>query len=63
MPSRAASAGSSDRARVPITGLSGRLSTSSTGAKLMSTPTARSSSAIASPAASAARSARPERVE
>lgn len=62
-PIRAASEGSFDSARFPMTGLSGWLSTSRTGAKLISTPTACNSSAIASAAASAARSAWQQRVE
>ncbi|OGP33384.1 MAG: hypothetical protein A2X88_02255 [Deltaproteobacteria bacterium GWC2_65_14] len=63
VPRRAACSGSAESARSPITGLSGLLSTSSTGAKLMSTPTARSSDAIAPAAASAARPAWQQRVE
>lgn len=57
-PRRPASPGSAESARSPITGFRALLSTSSTGAKLMSTSTARSSVAIAAAAASAALSAR-----
>ena len=53
IPRAAAPVGSSEKARSPITGLRGLLSTSRTGAKFMSIPTARSSAAIAAPTASA----------
>lgn len=53
IPSAAASAGLPEKARSPITGLAGLLSTSRTGAKFTSIPTARSSAAIAAPTASA----------
>ncbi len=50
---RPASSGSEEKARSPITVFSGFVSTSSTGAKSRSTPTARSSAPIADPRASA----------
>ncbi len=53
VPRRPASAGSGEKARSPITGLTRFVSASSTGAKSTSTPTARSSAPIASPRASA----------
>ena len=48
-PSRATSAGSSPKERVAMTGLSGLLLTSSTGAKGRWTPTARASTAVMRP--------------
>jgi hypothetical protein len=54
IPSRVTSSGSPESDLSPITGLPGLLSTSSTGAKLMSMPTAESSVARTAPAASAA---------
>lgn len=53
IPSAAASSGLPEKARSPITGLTGLLSTSRTGAKFTSIPTARSSAAIAAPTVSA----------
>ena len=53
IPIAAAAPGSSENARSPITGFRGLLSTSRTGAKSMSIPTARSSAAVAAPTASA----------
>ena len=53
IPRAAAVCGSSEKARSPIAGLRGLLSTSRTGAKFTSIPTARSSAAIAAPTASA----------
>ena len=54
IPRRATSSASPESDRSPITGFPGLLSTSRTGAKLMSMPTAESSAAKAAPAASAA---------
>jgi hypothetical protein len=54
IPRRATSSGSPESDLSPITGLPGLLSTSRTGAKLMSMPTAESSAARTTPAASAA---------
>jgi len=53
IPKAAAARGSSEKARSPMTGLRGLLSTSRTGAKFTSIPTARSSAAVAAPTASA----------
>jgi hypothetical protein len=63
IPRAAAVCGSSEKARSPITGLAGLLSTSRTGAKFTSIPTARSSAAVAAPTASATVSFRQQKRE
>ena len=63
IPRAAATRGSSEKARSPITGFDGLLPTSRTGAKFTSIPTARSSAAIAAPAASATASFRQQNRE
>ena len=63
IPRAAATAGSSENARSPITGFPGLLSTSRTGAKFTSIPTARSSAAVAAPTASATDSFRQQKRE
>ena len=63
IPRAAAVRGSSEKARSPITGLRGLLSTSRTGAKFTSIPTARSSAAVAAPKASATDSLRQRKRE
>ena len=63
IPRAAATAGSTEKARSPITGLAGLLSTSRTGAKFTSIPTARSSAAVAAPTASATSSFRQQKRE
>ena len=60
-PSRATDSASPEKARSPITGLRGLLSTSRTGAKSTSTPTARSSAAVAAPTAAATSSFRQQK--
>ena len=59
----AAACGSPEKARSPITGFAGLLSTSRTGAKFTSIPTARSSAAVAAPTASAMASFRQQKRE
>ena len=63
IPSAAAVCGSSEKERSPITGFAGLLSTSRTGAKFTSIPTARSSAAVAAPTASATSSFRQQKRE
>ena len=63
IPRAAAVRGSSEKARSPITGLRGLLSTSRTGAKFTSIPTPRSSAAVAAPKASATASFRQQNRE
>ena len=63
IPRAAAVCGSAENARSPITGLRGLLSTSRTGAKFTSIPTARSSAATAAPKASATDSFRQQKRE
>lgn len=63
IPRAAAVCGSSEKARFPITGLRGLLSTSRTGAKFTSIPTARSSAAVAAPTPSATDSFRQQNRE
>jgi len=63
IPRAAATAGSSEKARSPITGFAALLTTSRTGAKFTSIPTARSSAAVAAPKASATISFRQQKRE
>ncbi len=63
IPRAAAVCGSPEKARSPITGFAGLLSTSRTGAKSTSIPTARSSAAVAAPTASARLSFRQQKRE
>ena len=63
IPRAATALGSAEKARSPITGLRGLLSTSRTGAKFTSIPTARSSAAVAAPNASATDSFRQQKRE
>jgi len=60
---RAATPGSPENARSPITGLRALVSTSRRGAKFTSTPTARSSAAVATPTAAATVSLRQQQRE
>jgi len=61
MPSRATVSAASENALSPMTGLDGLLSTSRTGAKSTSIPTARSSVAVAAPTAAATSSLRQQK--
>jgi len=63
IPRAAAAPGSAENARSPITGLPGLLSTSRTGAKFTSIPTARNSAAVAAPSPSATDSFRQQNRE
>ena len=63
IPRAATVSGSPEKARSPITGFSGLLSTSRTGAKFTSTPTDRSSAAVAAPTLSATASLRQQKRE